>query len=255
MSDSVIRNIHQHNLVSFQSLLEICKKLNDQYNPERPLIRIFNLNAVYNDAKAAYAKFVTAMDAFNNAFSERQKKFSDVRTFSEKIITQLAESGVQYDLLEQIKLRNAKVYAQTIVPRKTPFIDYGISGHDDALLRSVSEAQEMYVNQVDHLHQLLIEAAALPGYTPEETDLNTSAINAKTTRLKELNKVVSNTFYTLSHAKFILDTTFYIKQECLINLGIDVKQYLKRILAPEHAGLKASQKIDFIHEKKKPVSS
>ena len=106
---------------------------------------------------------------------------------------------------------------------------------------TISTSQQSYDQLIQHLAGLNAVLAAEPSYTPNESDLKVSTIDAKIADLTAKNTAVANAYATISNTRIERNQILYSPQDGLVETASEVKKYVKSVFgatSPQFAQVK-----------------
>ena len=115
---------------------------------------------------------------------------------------------------------------------------------------TISTSQQSYDQLIQHLAGLNAVLAAEPSYTPNESDLKVSTIDAKIADLTAKNTAVANAYATISNTRIERNEILYSPQEGLVETAGEVKKYVKSVFGATSPQYKQISKLAFVKQKK-----
>jgi hypothetical protein len=91
--------------------------------------------------------------------------------------------------------------------------------------------------------------ATEPSYTPNEADLQTTALNAYLTTLKNTNTSVMNAYTTVTNSRIARNKSLYQPDTGLCDLAQNVKSYTKSVFKAGSPEFKAINSLRFKTQK------
>ena len=231
---SIQESSHGQNVAVFEQLISFCKGYGTSYNPAKDSLKISNLETVFKDATMAFTKLVTTKQALNNAINSRATTFDSVKALLTRISSGLQAFGVSELTLADVKGIMRKMRGERA----------GSSGKkaavtkDGEAIRTVSAAQTGYDSQVEHMSRLVELLNKEAAYKPNETDLKVSALEALLVKMKAANTAVASAYTDYSNALANRDALLYNDLTGLVQLGKQVKLYVKSVYGAQSAQFK-----------------
>ena len=81
----------------------------------------------------------------------------------------------------------------------------------------------------ENFSALIDLVSSVPSYTPNETDLSVASLATFRDNLQTANTNVTNAEVTYSNARISRNNTLYTKDTGLVDIAMDVKNYVKSI--------------------------
>ncbi|MBL7749505.1 MAG: hypothetical protein JNM19_18850, partial [Chitinophagaceae bacterium] len=92
--------------------------------------------------------------------------------------------------------------------------------------KKISVSQQSFDLQIDHFDKLLILLAAETNYTPNETDLKLTSLQAVLAELKAANSAVINMYEAWNNSRIARNSVLYKEAEGLVSVAFDTKKYI-----------------------------
>lgn len=212
---------HAKNIANFNKLTQFCTGYGTRYNPSNSALTIANLTAQHANADTLHDAVATAKQPYINAVNERQLRFKELPKFSTRIVNALAASaGVTDQLIDDARTILRKIRG-TRAKKVNPDND-----------NSISVSQRSFDMLLDHFVDLVALVAAVPTYTPNESELQTSNLNNLKTQAGLLNKTVVTASVALGNARIQRNQALYTEKVGLVDVAKDVKTYVKSVFGP-----------------------
>lgn len=225
---------HGQNVAAFEQLVSFCKGYGTSYNPAKDSLKISNLETVFKNTTTAFSKLVTTKQALNNAINSRATTFDSVKALLTRISSGLQAFGVSELTLADVKGIMRKMRGE----RAGSSAKRGAVTKDGEAIRTVSAAQTGYDSQVEHMSRLVELLSKEAAYKPNETDLKVSALEALLAKMKGANTAVASAYTDYSNALANRDALLYNDLTGLVQLGKQVKLYVKSVYGAQSAQFK-----------------
>jgi hypothetical protein len=241
---------HAKNVANFSKLITVCKGFGTKYNPSKTAIKILNLDAKLVTYKTQLQDIKDTAQAENTARNNRAVGFKGYNIFSTRVLGALKATDASQETIDDAISINKKIQGERITdePKSKPSADGKEESEDD----SISTSQKSYTNIVDHFKKfktLLVSQAAV--YTPNETDLQITAITAYINNLDNLNNLVDTAETASNNSRIARDHSFYDDKTGIVDIANAIKDYIKSVYSagsPEH---KSATAISFTKPPKK----
>ena len=241
---------HAKNVANFEQLTIDCTALGTSYNPSNPAIKLTALTAQLTSAKSNIAAVNTAHAAYSNAVAAREVAFSPLSKLSTRILNALKASGttVQVDDSAQTlvrKLQGRRATAKLTAEEKKAAEAAGNP------VTEISSSQMSYDNRIDNFDKFIKLLTSVTLYAPNEADLKVAALTTTYNDLKAKNLAVVNSETALTNARIARDEIMYADTTGMVDISVDVKNYVKSIFGATSPQYKQISKLTFTSRKKK----
>ncbi len=238
---------HARNVANLSKLIEVCKGFGAKYNPSKTSIKVANLTIKLTTSKQQLQDIKDTAQAETTARNNRVIAFKGNNKFSTRILAAIKSSDASAESIADAISINKKIQGERITEAKKTKAADGTETDN-----SISTSQMSYTNIVDHYKKyktLLTSIAAV--YTPNETELQTAAVNTYITNLETLNNAVDTAETAASNSLIARDKGFYADATGIPDTAQATKDYVKSVYgagSPEH---KLLTKITFSKPTKK----
>ena len=229
---------HAKNLAHFQQLLTFCKSYGATYNPSRQVLQIQNLEKLLAQAQAVLNNVKSTKAAFDNATNNRKEGFNELKKTSLQVVSAFAASGVP-----QLAVADAKGHLRKMNGRRAKEIKPAVAPPATGALPSVPMAvlteatQEKHIsvsqlsfdNMADHFSKLVQTVSQQPAYNPNEQQFTAAGLQLQLDKLNNLNTTVVSNFTDWNSARISRNDTMYNPLTGLVQVSLDVKQYVRSI--------------------------
>ncbi len=224
---------HAKNVANFQTLTNHCTGLGALYQPSKDAIKLTALNQQLLACKAANTAVKVPLIAYNNAVSNRAKRFKPLS----RLTTRLLAIFKGTDALKQ-----EKAYAKTIADkiRGTKNKPPKVEGQD-----SHSTSQQSFVMRADNFETFITILAAEPTYMPAETELQVATLQTLLANMNTDNNAADLAYQTLKGVRTTRNTALYAEDTGLVDTAMAVKDYLKGAFGTSSPNYKGGSGLDF----------
>ena len=183
---------HAKNVANLGIMISRLQGFGTRYNPNNTLIKIPNLQTAFNSGGSTLTAVTTSKPAFTNAVNTRKQLFDDMEKLSTRGINAFdATQGVTKALVDDAKtylrkIRRARKNKKVVAPPPPDAII-------PATEKQISVSQQSYDLQVEHFNKFVTLIASIPGYNPNEAELQIASLQATETQLRAANDAVLNT--------------------------------------------------------------
>jgi hypothetical protein len=220
---------HAKNVANFEDLISFCTAYGAAYNPSKESLTVIKLKELETAALQIIQQVKTNKTGFDNATNARQIAFKDLKPLSTKIVNALAVSGASKLVLDDAKTVNRKIQGTraSSTAKKSNAVGSPTSGELEGA--SISTSQQSYDSLIDHFTKIIETITQESSYTPNETELKTTALQTKLANLKTTNTNLINGYTDWSNARIQRNATLYNPLTGLLQTALEVKKYVKSV--------------------------
>ena len=230
---SVHETGHIKNVANFSTFLKVTRSMAAQYQPANPLIQTKPLDNKEERIKKVMEALARISREAENATIARSKVYDTLKPFATRLMATLSSSeGVTKPTLADAASYNKKIQGTRVGKVQAP------NAADAKPKRNISTSQQSYDLKVEHFRNLRVLLESVPGYKPNEKDLNLDAIRAFENELKSSDDLVINANNDLINARNTRNLELYDKETGAVALSKLMKAYLKGVLGTKHADYK-----------------
>lgn len=232
-------------LGNFGKLIELIS-LNPDYNPANPALPVPALNTRKTAALAAVTVVGAKEAAFKAVVNDRQDLFEGVPALMTRSGNMLKASGASQKIMDDAKTVARKITGQ----RKTPKVKDDPNTPPNEATKTHSVSQQSFESIVGNVEDYVAIAATVPSYQPNEANLAIAGMTALVADLKAKNDAVNAAFAALSVARGLRDQLLYLNDDCVVNIALLVKAYVRAALGPNSQLFKSIKGMEFKRPKK-----
>jgi hypothetical protein len=195
---------------NFEKLVSFTNAQGPVYNPSKAAIKVAALQTLLTQAQGAIMAADVSRTAYADALHTRQQVFSTIPGLARRIISVLKANGASQDVIDDglaIKRRFSsqakKAVEGTPLPASSP------DGNVNGVVYQRRISQLDLDSRIGNFQRLVIRVTADPLYKPNETDLQTLALEAFVTTLRDKNKAVINAFIAMKEANQVVNRILY----------------------------------------------
>ncbi|SKC11898.1 hypothetical protein SAMN05660477_03138 [Soonwooa buanensis] len=210
---------HAKNVANFQELIGYCTAYGTAYNPSKTALQLTSLNTLLASAKTELTNVTTAKNTFDTVTGDRQVAFEPLKSLATKVYNSISVTDATEQTLADAKTINNKLQGKRANPTSQ-------SPNPD---NQVSVSRQSYDSLTENFSSLLDLVSSIPSYTPNEADLNTTSLTTFRDNLQTANTNVINAEVAYSNARISRDNILYSKDSGLVEIAMDVKNYVKSV--------------------------
>jgi len=214
------------NLATFDSMLTEVNSYGERYNPSKDALKPAALTELLNKARTVSALVTEALTARQIAVDNRTEAFKPIHPLVTKVNNALkasdtsTETEASADSLVR-KLRGHRASAKKTEEEKSAAIAEGKS------TKEISSAQTGIDNRLAFFEQMISLVTAAGTYAPNETELKIESLKSFLETLKAKNAASISAEVRLSNARIERDKIFYDMETGMLDIGRDIKTYVK----------------------------
>lgn len=215
---------HARTLANFQSLIAFVKGYGNTYNPSKDALKLPQLESLLSTTQTTFTNLSAQNAIYNTKVIDRLQEYSNLKPLATRLINALQVSEASDHLIEKAKSYNRKL--QGVKAKSTP------PANPDPNLpapNSISTSQQSYVQQWQHFAGLIEVLKSEASYTPNETELQIASLDAKLLALATKNQEVMDAHVAASNARLARNKSMYINDDCLTEIGLEIKKYIKAL--------------------------
>ena len=223
---------HAKNVANFADLIAYCTAYGTTYNPSKTALQLPSLNTLYTSAQTELANVTTAKNTFDTVTGDRQLAFEPLKSLATKVFNFISVTDATEQTIADAKTINNKLQGRRAgTPTETtppPPLGEGTPplGEPEG---AISVSRQSYDMLTENFSALIDLVSSVPSYTPNETDLSVASLATFRDNLQTANTNVTNAEVTYSNARISRNNTLYTKDTGLVDIAMDVKNYVKSI--------------------------
>ena len=232
---------HAKNVANFADLIAYCTAYGTTYNPSKTALQLPSLNALLTSAQTEIANVTTAKNAFDTVTGDRQIAFEPLKPLATKIYNALSVTDATDQSLADAKTINNKLQGRRAGTKEASNPDNGQPETNN----QVSVSRQSYDSLTENFSVLIDLVSSIPSYTPNEAELSIASLTTFHGNLQTANTNVINAEVAYSNARISRDHLLYSKDTGLVDIAMDVKNYVKSIFGATSPQYKQVSRIKF----------
>ena len=229
---------HAKNVANFQDLIEFVTGYGATYNPSKNSLKLPQLVALKATAETKLTDVISKNTNYNNKVNERMVAFSNLKSFSTRLVNALQTTDATTQTINDAKTFNRKMQGKKASASQTP------TDPNAPAPKTISTSQQSYDQLIQHLAGLKSVLEEESSYAPNETDLQVATIDTKIADLTAKNTAVSTAYTNISNSRISRNETLYTSDNGIFETASEVKKYIKSVFganSPEFAQIKGLQ--------------
>lgn len=230
---------HAKNIANFASYISIVTTFGAAYKPPVPSITVAAMQTNLTNFETAKNSVTPKSSAETIALNERQAAFDPLSPLVTRIVNAAAVSVNDQLFSNDLrtiarKLQGRRASAKTDDDPATPGIDESKQG--------ISASQMSFDNRIANFEELINLLTTSGSYTPNESELQITALETMLADLKAKNMAAVNAVNQARAARIARDELLYNDTNGIIALANLVKKYVKSVFganSPQYKQLTA----------------
>ena len=214
---------HAKNVANFQDLIEFVIGYGATYNPSKNSLKLPQLIALKDNAQAKLNDVITKNTIYNNKVNERMVAFSNLKSFSTRLVNALQTTDATNETINNAKTFNRKMQGKKASTTQTP------TDPNAPAPATISTSQQSYDQLIQHLAGLKSVLETEPSYTPNEIELQIATIDSKIADLSAKNTAVATAYTNISNSRISRNETLYTSENGIYETASEVKKYIKSV--------------------------
>ena len=214
---------HAKNVANFQDLIEFVIGYGATYNPSKNSLKLPQLIALKDNAQAKLNDVITKNTIYNNKVNERMVAFSNLKSFSTRLVNALQTTDATNETINNAKTFNRKMQGKKASTTQTP------TDPNTPAPTTISTSQQSYDQLIQHLAGLKSVLETEPSYTPNEVELQIATIDSKIADLSAKNTAVATAYTSISNSRISRNETLYTSENGIYETASEVKKYIKSV--------------------------
>ncbi|WP_445718191.1 hypothetical protein [Flavobacterium sp.] len=214
---------HAKNVANFQDLIEFVIGYGATYNPSKNSLKLPQLIALKDNAQAKLNDVITKNTIYNNKVNERMVAFSNLKSFSTRLVNALQTTDATNETINNAKTFNRKMQGKKASTAQTP------TDPNTPAPTTISTSQQSYDQLIQHLAGLKSVLETEPSYTPNEIELQIATIDSKIADLSTKNTAVATAYTNISNSRISRNETLYTSENGIYETASEVKKYIKSV--------------------------
>ena len=214
---------HAKNVANFQDLIEFVIGYGATYNPSKNSLKLPQLIALKDNAQAKLNDVITKNTIYNNKVNERMVAFSNLKSFSTRLVNALQTTEATNETINNAKTFNRKMQGKKASTAQTP------TDPNTPAPTTISTSQQSYDQLIQHLAGLKSVLETEPSYTPNEVELQIATIDSKIADLSTKNTAVATAYTNISNSRISRNETLYTSENGIYETASEVKKYIKSV--------------------------
>jgi len=215
---------HTNNVASLDKLNSSVAGFGAAYNPSKVALKLIALQSLSASAKTCLTNLNTTEAAVKAAAAVRKVAFSSFDNLATRALNALiaTDSSDQVDENAKTivrKIRGQRASAKLTDTQKTALVS----------TKQISSSQLTFDSRIENFDRLIKLLSSTPLYIPNESELKIAMLTVYLNNIKTKNVAVLIATIALDNARIARNDLFYKPNTGLVDIGLDVKTYVKSL--------------------------
>ena len=233
---------HAVNIANFKLLIDRCTAFGVKYNPSNTSLTIANMTTQWTTATTSNSTLNTTIAAAKEPINQREILFEPLNKLVTRVVNMLNSTKASANVKEDAKGIADKIRGFGTSKKSSKSVK------EDGEFTSIS--QQSYVQKADHLEQLIELLKTITDYTPNETELQTTNLDALLADLKTANNGIGGLLAAAMTARNTRNNTLYAEDSGIVDVSLNCKDYVKGLFGSRSAEYGMVKGIKFTRPKK-----
>jgi flavodoxin len=234
---------HAKNVANWHQLNSIVTGYGAVYNPSRSALQIPGLQELGTNAQNVINAVNVAYSNDKQAMAAREVAFDLLSPTVTSAVNALKATGTTTQVDDIAKTIARKIKGERAVSKKAK-IEKALAA-DEKEIKVISSSQMSYDNRLANLDELISLFESIPEYIPNEEKIKTTTLRNFHADLCDKNSTAVCTAVALSNARIARNKVLYSPLTGLVDLSVDVKNYVKSVFGATSPQYKQISKIIF----------
>ena len=235
---------HATNVANFSKMVVICTSFGAAYNPSNPSIQLLQMNNTLTQAKDCMLALNTAQAAYMKSLSARTLILKPFGALVTRISNAVKATGANKQTKEQVMTLIRKLQGRRAKPKSTDE-EIQAAQAEGKEINEISSSQMGINNRLENFNKLIQLLTSIPEYTPNEADLNVSALTAHYQDLYDKNMAVINTETPVNSLRITRNEILYKESSGLVDAANAAKMYIKSVFGATSPQYKQAGSLKF----------
>ncbi|HLN55755.1 MAG TPA: hypothetical protein VK207_07170 [Bacteroidales bacterium] len=232
------------NLANFNELITSVIAIGPDYVPANNILTVQSMKSQSLQCRSAMDRVITSFAAFKAAVDSREQVFDQMNRHISRILNTLKSSDVPAATIETCKSIARRLQGKRAVPKRTlEEVQADKAAGIEYIERSSS--QRSYDNQVENFALLLEQLISVPGYKPNEKELQTDFLKTLLSEMRQKNAEVMSARLALKDARLQRNEVMYREGTGIVPVAMSVKAYVKGAFGQSSAHFKKISPLSF----------
>lgn len=237
---------HAVNYANLTVLISRCTGYGTRYNPSNAQLTLVSLNTLHTNTGTTLGDINAAKPAWDNAINHRQAVFFNM----DKLTTKVINAFEATENITQAQIDDARTVVRKIRGARKGKKILNPSPDDP---QQISVSQQSFANQLAHFSELIGIVAAVPAYTPNETELQVAQLNTFLSSMSAATNAVNATQTPYLNALVARNNIMY-GPNGLVDTALAVKKYVRSVSTITKEEFKQISGLTFTRLRKKPAT-
>jgi len=217
-------------LGNFRKLVDFVSA-DPNFNPNNTKLKVVQLEPQYTAGQAAAEALLAERGPHKLAITERKRGYDELPRRFTRSFNMFKASGASKEVVADAKTYKVKIDGTRKSTKSKPAAsgDAGTAASEPGGSEGTthSASQTSHENLLGHALAYLAIVRNVEAYAPNEPDLTVAALEAFIADLEAKNNAVNAAYVAVSQARATRDRLLYTNEDCIVNIALLVKAYVK----------------------------
>jgi len=234
---------HAKNEANWAQLITFVTSYGTDYNPSNPAIKTAALQSIADNAKNSSTVTNIAWSGYKNARAAREVAFDALGPLVTRTVNAVKATGTTKQVDEGAIALARKVKGGKSKRKSKPVTTEPADEEKEIIENSTS--QMSFDNRLANTENLITLLESVPEYAPNEEDIKPTALRSFYSDLKTKNDATVAAVVALSNARIARNVVLYKPLTGMVDLSVDVKNYVKSVYGARSPQFKQISKLVF----------
>ena len=221
-----VKKSHQQNVDNIEKLTIQVATFDPVFNPSEARLTIKNQQLIKSKGDEVLSSLHSTQSLYDHAISARTLAFAGFDGLVTRILNAARISDIPEQTIGQIKSIVRDLRNKRAVPIEAPALP--VEGTEMAEpVKHHKLHSGSFSAKIENFGILVMLLSTIPAYKPNETDLTIETLKAKLEALKLINTNCIQKDAEVSVARLQRDKLLYATKSGLVDIGADIKLYVK----------------------------
>jgi hypothetical protein len=228
---TIMETGHAVNVGNFRKLIGIIVLFGARYAPAIARLQLTALNALLTEAVQALGQLDERVPPWLRAVNARVAAFEPLNLLVTRVLAYAEAVPLNPTALRALKELIRKIRGQRA---KAKELDVPVDPETgEPTHKYISVSQLSFEQRIEHFNQIVELLKAEPDYTPNEGELSTTGLSERLEAMRTTNTAVEMAADLVGKARSDRNRTLYAPTVGLVDVGYDVKKYVRGAFGPK----------------------
>ena len=234
---------HAINIANYKLVIDGCTGFGTDYAPSNTDLTVANMTTQWTTANTAQNTLTTALATATGLINARDIAFAPLNKLVTKVINNFKSTKASAQAKKDAKGLADKIRGFGVKVVKLP------DGTPDPA--HISTSHQSFVNKADTFNQLVTFLSLDSNYAPNETAIKVVTLQGLYSTLKGMNDGIGTVIAPVDGARITRNKVLYAADTGIVDIALQVKDYVKGLYGARSAEAKLITKIRFKRPKRR----